>query len=391
MIRKPKGVQVRSGKIRIYFSHYGTRRYVATGLSATDENIKKCGGLVADIEKKISEGAFNFDKEFPSGPKSNSFESYANDWLDSKIKTLSKSTVKAHNSRLRNWILPRWRDFPVEQIDFRAIQVWTNETLMPSLSNKTIKDVHSIVNQIFRHYRRCTGSAHDPMQGAFSRMPLAVPDGPDPFTRQEIKRLLETDPESPICRMIKTAIFTGVRVSELIALAWSDVDFDRGTLTVKRARVSSTLKVTKTRFSTRKLKLMSPALEALRDQYLETGSKPLTVVNVQQRDNRTWREQELGFIFLNPVTGSPFRTADNYRNNYWIPHLKKSNVRYRGPNTARHTFASQALSSGAVPLSWISSQLGHTGTNMLFKHYGAWIEEDQLDAVSVLEKSLGIQ
>lgn len=390
MVIKQKGVQVRGEKIRIYFNHYGSRRYVSTGLPATSENIKECAEMVAGIEKRIKEGTFNFDKEFPSGPNSNSFASYAHDWLDSKVKTLSKSTVKSHNSRLNNWILPKWGAFPVEQIDFRAIQTWTNESLMSNLSNKTIKDIHSIVNQIFRHYRRCTGSTHDPIQGAFSRIPLALPDGPDPFTKTEIKRLLDADPKSTVCRMIKTAIFTGVRISELIALAWTDVDFERGTLTVQRARVASVLKATKTRFSTRKIKLMRPALEALREQYLESGDKPLSRVNVQQRDNRTWREQELGFVFLNPTTGNPFSTADNYRNNYWMPYLAKAGVRYRGPNTARHTFASQALSSGAVPLSWISSQLGHTGTNMLFKHYGAWIEEDQLDAVGVLEKALDI-
>lgn len=56
-------------------------------------------------------------------------------------------------------------------------------------------------------------------------------------------------------------------------------------------------------------------------------------------------------------------------------HCKLANVRYRGPNQARHTYASQLLTKGA-PKEWIAGQMGHTTTKMIDDHYGKWIVDD---------------
>lgn len=389
-VKKYKGVQVRGSRVRIFFTYCGDRRYISMDGEPDAENLERCGLLVKKIEEQIKAGTFVFDEMFPSGPKGAEFGVYVIDWLESKRLTVSKSSMQAYESRINNWILKRWAKTHSEQIDYRSIQRWTQTELMPQLSNKTIRDIHSIMSQAMMHYRRCTGSKHDPLEGITVGISLACPEGPDPFSRAEIKKLLAVDPGGPVNLMIQFAIYTGVRISELLALAWEDVDFDKGVITINRARVSSVYKVTKTRYSTRKLKLMRPALEALTEQYRVTGDSPPIEVEVLQRDNRTYRRQELSFIFHNPSTNGPFSTADNYRNNFWAPHVKQSGVRYRGPNNARHTYASQALSSGAVPLSWVSAQLGHTGTDMLFRHYSTWIEEDQLDATGILERALGV-
>lgn len=58
------------------------------------------------------------------------------------------------------------------------------------------------------------------------------------------------------------------------------------------------------------------------------------------------------------------------------------------PNNCRHTYASQMLSTGVVPLDWIADQMGHTSTAMIWKHYGKWINEDGPDMVGLLEHAL---
>lgn len=387
---KYKGVQVRGNRVRIHFTYCGERRYITMDGEPDAANLERCGLLVKTIEQQIKAGTFVFDETFPSGPKGTEFGLYVKDWLESKRITVSKSTFMAYETRVNTWVLKKWENTHTEQIDYRSILRWVQTELMPQLSNKTIRDIYSIMSQSMMHYRRCTGSKHDPMEGVTTGLSLSCPDKPDPFSKAEIKKLLSVDPDSPINRMIKFAVYTGVRVSELIAIAWEDVDLSKGVITINRARVSSTYKVTKTRYSTRKLKLMRPALEALTEQYQATGDLPPVEVEVFQRDNRTTRTQDLRFVFHHPKTKRAFSTADNYRNNFWNAHIKQSGVRHRGPNNARHTYASHALSTGAVPLAWISAQLGHTGTDMLFRHYSTWIDEDQLDATGILERALGV-
>jgi integrase len=73
---------------------------------------------------------------------------------------------------------------------------------------------------------------------------------------------------------------------------------------------------------------------------------------------------------------------------FWRPHLAAVGVRYRGPNNCRHTYASQLLSTGAVPLDWIADQMGHTSTAMIWRHYGKWINQDGPDMIGLLEHAL---
>ena len=80
-----------------------------------------------------------------------------------------------------------------------------------------------------------------------------------------------------------------MRTSELIALTWQDIDFQRQCVrvNVNKASVASKLKSTKTH-SYRDIELNSRAWEALRRQWQITGGLAS------------------GYVFINPKTGSPF-------------------------------------------------------------------------------------
>lgn len=76
---------------------------------------------------------------------------------------------------------------------------------------------------------------------------------------------------------------------------------------------------------------------------------------------------------------------------FWRPHLANAEVQYRGPNNCRHTYASQLLTTGAVPLDWIADQIGHTSTAMIWRHYGKWINQDGPDMIGTLEHALKLK
>ncbi|MFJ9993163.1 site-specific integrase [Pseudomonas putida] len=183
-------------------------------------------------------------------------------------------------------------------------------------------------------------------------------------------------------------IWSGPRVSEAMALAWEDVDLSAGTVEIRRARVAGQYKVIKTRPSTRKVKLLAPTLRALQVQAQFTRDLPAELIEVIDRDNRTVREQRVRFVFHNTATSEPYHSSDVLRHGWWITHLEKAGVRQLGPNTCRHTFASQMLSSGIATPEWIADQMGHTSTAMIFKHYAKWISEDGPDVVGLLNQAL---
>ena len=146
-----------------------------------------------------------------------------------------------------------------------------------------------------------------------------------------------------------------MRTSELIALEWGDVDFQRGVVRVSRASVRKIIKVPKTRSGEREVKLLPPALDALNSQMA------FTLI----ADKR---------IFHNPKTNSPWETDGQIRKTAWTPLLKAANVPYRNPYQTRHTYASLMLSAGENPM-WVAHQMGHKDWGMIRQRYGRWIPD----------------
>jgi integrase len=365
-----KGVEVRGNRVRVYFRYQGELCREPFNGDATPENIAQAERLVGMIEYEIKAGTFSYARHFPDSPrvKTNTFGHYLDLWLEIKRNQLAASGFRGYLSRCENHIRPRWGDIQADQIDHLDVQAWVQKDLMAKLHNKTVREIVSNMRQVFRLYRTRNRSAHDPTDG----IAIALPDAedPDPFTREEIDKLLSTESDRvQELNMIEFMIWCGPRVSEAMALTWEDVDLKAGTVTFRRARVRSEYKVTKTRRSTRKVQLLAPALRALERQAAHTKGLAPVAIEVVDRDNRTRRKQVVRFVFHNSATNQAYSTSDNLRHVWWKAHIKRAGIRPRGPNQCRHTFASQMLSSGIATPEWIADQMGHTSTAMIFKHY----------------------
>ena len=189
--------------------------------------------------------------------------------------------------------------------------------------------------------------------------------------------------------MVGFAFWSGLRISELIALAWEDIDLKTGTVKVCRARVNGCYKQTKTKRSTREVELIDPAIQWLQVQHPFTERLDTRRLKVMSRDNKKTFSEDVRLVFLNSNTHRPHQSDGTVRNNFWRAHLKKAQVRYRGPNTARHTFISQLLTAG-IAKEWIIRQVGHTSTRMIDEHYGKWISADATGMAQFVSERLGV-
>lgn len=383
------GVEVRGNRVRVYFRYEGELCREPIPGDATVENVANAERLVGIINYEIKAGTFSYARHFPDSPrvKTNTLGHYIDLWLDIKGNELAPSGFRAYKSKAETHIRPMWGAKQADQIDHLDLQAWVQKTLMPKLHNKTVREIVSHLRQIFTIYRTRNRSAHDPTEGINVRLPDA--DEADPFDRKEIELLLAPDPDH--CQEINLAqfmVWAGPRVSEAIALAWEDVDLEAGTVKFRRSQVRNHYKVTKTRRSTREVRLLGPALGALKAQARHTKNLAPVEVAVTDRDNKTVKRQKLRPVFHKTTTGAAWTSSDVLLKTWWIKHLKDRGIRYRGPNNCRHTYASQMLSTGVVPLDWIADQMGHTSTAMIWRHYGKWINQDGPDMIGLLEHAL---
>lgn len=341
------GVEVRGNRVRMYFRYQGELCREPFPGDATPENIAQAERLVGMINYEIKAGTFSYARHFPDSPKikTNTLGHYIDLWLDIKHNEMAPSGFRTYKSKIETHIRPRWGNSQADLIDHLDLQTWVQQTLMPNLHNKTVREIISILRQVFVIYRTRNRTAHDPSEGIVVRLP--DPDEADPFDRDEIAKILSGDEtKQQEMNLAKFMIWAGPRVSEAMAL------------------------------------------EALQAQASFTAKRDPVQIEVTDRDNKTVKRQTVRFVFHKSTTDEAWTSSDVLIKTWWSKHLEEVGVRYRGPNNCRHTYASQMLSTGVVPLDWIADQMGHTSTAMIWRHYGKWINKDGPDMIGLLERAL---
>jgi integrase len=185
-----------------------------------------------------------------------------------------------------------------------------------------------------------------------------------PFSPEEIQSLLLHSKGTILHNYLGIAFHLGCRPQEVIALKIKDIDYENMLVHIARAITKGKLKKTKTSQSERSIPLPSQALKFFKEQIAYAKSK---------------RSQFL-FCFSNgtrlndilDLRGRPDRTGP------WYALVEKAGIPMRAMRQTRHTFAVQAIKSGAYTLQEISAILGHTSLSMLFKHYGKHLGKSHL-------------
>jgi Phage integrase family. len=95
------------------------------------------------------------------------------------------------------------------------------------------------------------------------------------------------------------AVYSGLRHGELAALAWEDVDLEKGTVHVRRnLNVLGMFGPPKTEAGNHTIALHAPALEALKALWALSALQPKTKVVFYHREHGKTEDQRLHFVFL---------------------------------------------------------------------------------------------
>jgi integrase len=168
----------------------------------------------------------------------------------------------------------------------------------------------------------------------------------------EIRRLLEATPEGVYRLLVETAILTGARLSELLALRWSDTDLQGKQIYIRRAWRERQYTLPKTRTSTRKIDLPERLVQELRLWRLRC---PKTA------------DGTLDLVFANRK-GRPL-SPTNFSTRIFRPALKRAGITRRIRfHDLRHTHASLQLAQG-VDVVRVSRALGHANVSTTLNIY----------------------
>jgi len=396
----PKGIDINGNLLRIAFMYEGERRReplrnvtkINKAAIAYADNKRRT--ILAEIKENRFDYATHFPEstwlkarsELPNEPAKRTVTEGITRWLEVAEVKKAHSTFINYKSKSEH-VKRKFGDKLISSITKSDLELFQAELLTTGLSPKTVNDIFTVVRGVWSDAFSDEIIKSNPLERIENIQSDNDSEFADPFTRSEIDRIAATDPDrAPDTRMIVFNCWAGLSLSELIAAAVEDVDLVAGTLTVRRALVAGEFKVPKERSRIRTVELIAPALELMTAIMVDAKRTEPELVTVVQRDNITKKHERVRFLFHSSTSGLLWngKTVSNW----FTSHLAKAGVRHRGANQARHTFASQALSS-YVPIEWVARQLGHSDTTMVRKHYGRWISKDAKSMAHIVSKMMG--
>ena len=364
MGRGGQGVRaVSDSSLEITFMYRGIRCRERITLKPTASNIKKAERHKAAIEYSIATGTFDYASTFPGSPRAAKFlpiasletvSGFFNRWLQAKQKHLASSTFEGYRKIIEFRVIPHFGGIMIVDLKRRNIRDWLDSL---DIGNKTLRNIQSCMRSALSEAVEEELLDINPLAGWTYSRKEAPPkeDDIDPFTPMEQSAVLSVL-TGQARNMMQFALWTGLRTSELVALDWADIDWLREEVMISRAMTQAakgTAEATKTLAGRRSVKLLKPALEALRAQKTYTF-----LADVE--------------VFQNPRTLQRWTGDGPIRKTMWVPAMKKAGVRYRRPYQTRHTYASMMLSAGEHPM-WVAKQMGHTDWTMIARVYGRWM------------------
>ncbi|EIK94048.1 phage integrase [Pseudomonas sp. M47T1] len=371
MGRGGRGVRaVSDSSIEITFMYRGVRCRERITLKPTATNLKKAEQHKAAIEHAISIGNFDYSVTFPGSARAEKFapeasretvNGFLTRWLAAKKKHLASSSFDGYRKIVELRLVPALGHHMLVDLKRKIVRDWL-DTLQ--VGNKTLSNIQSCLRSALNDACEEELIEVNPMAAWTYSRKEAPPkeDDVDPFAPDEQTAILGAL-QGQARNLVQFAIWTGLRTSELVALDWGDVDWIRGEVLITKAMTqasSGIAEVPKTSAGRRAVKLLSPALAALK----------------AQKEHTFLADRE---IFQNPRTGERWAGDQPIRKTMWVPAMKKAGVRYRRPYQTRHTYASMMLSAGEHPM-WVAKQLGHTDWTMIARVYGRWMPSADVTA-----------
>lgn len=155
------------------------------------------------------------------------------EWLHHAGLRLKESTLANYRMKLEKHILPAFSGMQCCLLKAKAIYEFIEQKLRTGLSPRYVADIIVLLKSIFRYASR-EYRIRNIMDGII--MPKCQKSEPVMLDTEQQKRLksyISANPDRTTLG-VAVALYTGVRIGELCALQWSDIDFEKRTLTVRK-------------------------------------------------------------------------------------------------------------------------------------------------------------
>lgn len=251
------------------------------------------------------------------------------------------------------------------------------------LDEQTIKHHHQLLVIIFNDAIEWHTLVTNPAT-RISKKSIPKPDKKqvDCYDEKQAAEMLDKLSVEPLkWRTLITLLLTsGARVGEILGLEWSDVDFDKHTITIERASQYLHTEGTFTK-STKTEKVRTVVLPPFAVQLLkEHKERQLEIRSKRISKRKSWEDSNRLFT---QADGRPMSPSSP--NQWFGKFLHKHSLPKIAIHALRHTSATLMIAQGLHPKT-ISGRLGHSDIGITMNLYGHHLESADWEAADKLDK-----
>lgn len=314
-------------------------------------------------------------------------------WLDTWYNNLvvGKVGIKTrcdYECSIRCHIKPRLGRMKLSQLKNIHIQQFYNDLLKSGnlrekgkgLSPKSVRNVHIALHRALEQAVNNDLIIKNPARGI--TLEKSDKSTREALTEDEEKALIKNCFDHPWGMAVFIALFTGMRIGEILGLQWQDIDFEKNSISINKqvgriknfdedVKTKTLLCLrngTKTKKSTRTIKLAPVIMEKLKKYK-----------TAQDENKKKWKEayNDLNMVFCredgnlaDPKTVSTF----------YHDTLGKAGIAKKTFHELRHTFATRAVENTSN-VKTVSSILGHaniTTTLNIYTHDSQELQQETI-------------
>jgi integrase len=327
-------------------------------------------------------------------------------WPKFAEKNLADTTLNVYRYYLKSRIIPAFKYLRIEQIQTKHIIDFLDNLSEEGmrqdkhkdeegnmvikdgkLSGATIEYYYRILKSIFKFAKKIKIIKDNPMDDVDK--PKVENKKVEVYTLEEAVRILECL-ENELLHwqiIIKLAITTGMRRSELFGLEFKHFDFNKRIVHVEQA-----LTYTKEKgYQIHEIKKGNGAANK-RDIVISESLIPdIKKLQLQRKKERLaakelWMDGKYNFL-LADETGKPFNPSS--MKNWWKRFIERHNLKYINIHALRHTSATLLINEG-VHAKIISERLGHANIKTTMNIYGHALRQADELATAKLDAALDL-
>jgi len=334
-------------------------------ISRTRKRRADCVALLDELRAKIGSA---------TAENVGTLREYLARWHQHITQNLADNTLATYERAIRLHINPRLGSVKMSKITPMIVSEFKDAMKADEVKPRAAQAAYQCLRSALQHavfpFRLIQTNPCDGI-----KPPSHVKRKMNPFTSQEVRDILESCDGTRWHALYSVAFGCGLRIGELFALEWSDVDWSESRIHINKQLLDAGGKTKivkpKTKSSVRWVEMSKSVRESLRKHRADQIVRGMS-----------------GCEIVFPTLNGRHLGRANFSSDEWIPRLLRCGLTHRGFHNTRHTFATLLLLAG-VPVAIVTKSLGHSNPSITYATYSHTLPTSEGITAETMQRIIG--